>query len=316
MSSGASAEYNDSKLPEQLRLHPDIKQKLLEYRARRAFDAKDWIQKKCTAFNNYMKTCGLKAACVSVSGGVDSAVTLALMAHAKSLPDSPLQRILAISQPIHSSDWARNRAEEACKALGVEMIVVDQSQINVQLQSLVEGAVGVEGKDFARGQLRSYMRTPVNYYVAQLLSQQGLGCVVMGTGNQDEDGYLGYFCKAGDGVVDVQLIADLHKSEVFAVGAALGVPASTLSAPPSADLWQGQTDEEELGFPYDFVELFTGDYLKRSDEDKVVFKKSLSPEGLKQFEHWAAEAEQVHRRNRHKFVSPFNINVLSPSSKL
>ena len=77
--------------------------------------------------------------------------------------------------------------------------------------------------------------------------------MVMGTGNHDEDGYLGYFCKAGDGVVDVQLIADLHKSEVFKVGAVLGVPQSILSSPPSADLWEGQTDEDELGVTYDFV---------------------------------------------------------------
>ena len=60
----------------------------------------------------------------------------------------------------------------------------------------------------------------------------------------DEDGYLCYFCKAGDGVVDVQLIADLHKSEVFTVGKYLEVPEDILVAPPSADLWDGQTDEE------------------------------------------------------------------------
>jgi hypothetical protein len=53
-------------------------------------------------------------------------------------------------------------------------------------------------------------------------------------------GYLLYFCKAGDGTVDLQLIWDLHKSEVFAVGAYLGVPESILVAPPSADLWEGQ----------------------------------------------------------------------------
>jgi NAD+ synthase (glutamine-hydrolysing) len=59
---------------------------------------------------------------------------------------------------------------------------------------------------------------------------------------------LCYFCKAGDGVVDVQLIADLHKSEVFAVGRALNVPQQILSAAPSADLWEGQTDED-VSFP-------------------------------------------------------------------
>ncbi len=49
------------------------------------------------------------------------------------------------------------------------------------------------------------------------------------------------------GVADVQLINDLHKSEVFAVGRELGVPAAILEAPPSADLWNDQTDEGELG---------------------------------------------------------------------
>ena len=55
--------------------------------------------------------------------------------------------------------------------------------------------MGIEGGAFAKGQLRSYMRTPVAYYTAQLISQSGFPCIVMGTGNMDEDGYLLYFCK-------------------------------------------------------------------------------------------------------------------------
>jgi NAD+ synthase (glutamine-hydrolysing) len=54
-----------------------------------------------------------------------------------------------------------------------------------------------KGGTFADGQLRSYMRTPVNYYVAQLLSANGNLSIVLGTGNYDEDGYLRYFCKVG-----------------------------------------------------------------------------------------------------------------------
>jgi len=131
----------------------------------------------------------------------------------------------------------------------------------------------------------------------------------MGTGNKDEDGYLAYFCKAGDGVVDVQLIADIHKSEVFAVGKELGVPESTLVAPPSADLWDGQTDEDELGFSYDFVELFTGAYLPLTDTEKAAFKSSLSSSARETFEKWAAAAEKIHNRNKHKINSPHNINL-------
>lgn len=132
----------------------------------------------------------------------------------------------------------------------------------------------------------------------------------MGTGNRDEDGYLGYFCKAGDGVVDVQLISDLHKSEVFKVGAELGVPESILQSPPSADLWDGQTDEEELGVSYDFVELYTGWYLKQSEEKQKAFVNSMDEETMKEWIHYRDICENVHRRNAHKLNGPMNLNVL------
>ena len=66
---------------------------------------------------------------MSVSGGVDSAVTLGLMKYAMQMKDSPIQKILGISQPIHSSQWAYDRAVECGKALGVEIIVVDQTPV-------------------------------------------------------------------------------------------------------------------------------------------------------------------------------------------
>lgn len=134
--------------------------------------------------------------------------------------------------------------------------------------------------------------------------------MVMGTGNHDEDGYLGYFCKAGDGVVDVQLIADLHKSEVFKVGAVLGVPQNILSSPPSADLWEGQTDEDELGVTYDFVELYTGWFLKQSKEEQASFVEKMDKETLEEWEHLSSICEQVHRRNAHKLTGAVNLNVL------
>ena len=67
-------------------------------------------------------------------------------------------------------------------------------------------------KQFSSSMLKSYLRTPVAYSVASNYSG-----VVIGTGNLDEDGYLYYYCKFGDGAVDIGLIWDLHKSEVFTV---------------------------------------------------------------------------------------------------
>mmetsp|Transcript_4486 Transcript_4486/g.4946 ORF Transcript_4486/g.4946 Transcript_4486/m.4946 type:complete len:294 (-) Transcript_4486:48-929(-) len=281
-------------------LHEDLKGKLEAYRAKRAFSPEAWIEAKVAKLNAYMAQYGLKTCVTSVSGGIDSAVTLALCSHAKTKAGSPIVHVVGVCQPIHSSAWALARGRENIAAAGATEVIVDQTAIHSQLQALVDTATGITGSSFASGQLRSYMRTPVGYYVAQLYSQQGNPAIVMGTGNMDEDGYLAYFCKAGDGVVDVQLISDLHKSEVFQVARALGVPNNTVVAPPSADLWEGQTDEDELGFSYDFVELFTGAYLKLSDSEKEAFKASLSADALQQFHHLAAAAEGVHRRNAHK----------------
>ena len=256
-----------------------------------------------------MKKSGLSAACVSLSGGVDSAVTFALMNNAAKQEGSPIKRCVAIAQPINSTKSIMDRAYEAQKVLGGEIITVDQTELHGQLSKLVESAISIEGKSFAQGQLRSYMRTPVGYYVAQLVSQEGNPCIVMGTGNLDEDGYLLYYCKAGDGVVDVQLIADLHKSEVFAVGRELGVPSSILDAPPSADLWDGQTDEEELGFSYDFVELFTS--VQKWDEAKRnAAIAALSADAKAEWDKCTEAIVAVHNRNKHKLNSPLNINIL------
>lgn len=110
--------------------------------------------------------------------------------------------------------------------------------------------------------------------------------------------------------MDVQLIADLHKSEVFKVGAVLGVPQSILSSPPSADLWEGQTDEDELGVTYDFVELYTGWFLKQSKEEQASFVEKMDKETLEEWEHLSSICEQVHRRNAHKLTGAVNLNVL------
>ena len=155
--------------------------------------------------------------------------------------------------------------------------------------------------------MRSYMRTPINYYCAQLLTQSGYPAVVIGTGNMDEDGYLAYFCKAGDGVVDVQLISDLHKSEVFKTAEYLGVPMSIIKAKPSADLWEGQEDEKELGFTYDFIEFYTGVYLKMDEEYKKMFISDLNQDSYREFINFEEKCVAVHIRNRHKIGGVVNL---------
>ena len=287
--------------------HSTVADYLKTYRTSRAFNAGVWADEKCAKFNDYLKLHGLSGAIVAISGGVDSACTLALLKHTLDLPDSVLKKVMAINQPILSSDWALNRSKELCEAMGVDCVVVDQTENHAALVTKVDEQANIKGGSFATGQLRSYMRTPVSYYAAQLLSQEGNPAVVMGTGNQDEDGYLAYFCKYGDGAVDVQLISDLHKSEVFAVAKHLGVPESILVAPPSADLWEGQEDEKELGFTYDFIEVFTGYYLPLDESDKEKFIEALDEGERAEFLKNKEACEKIHNKNKHKLAGIVNL---------
>lgn len=283
-------------------MHPQLQEMLADVRRAKAFNPEAWVSNKVASLIAYMKSTGIKGCVINLSGGIDSSVTFALLSRAKAAASSPILRVLGIAQPILSTGSIQNRAYEL-SPYG-EIITVDQTPIFQSLAPLVDKACGIEGGFFARGNLKSYMRTPVAFYAAQLLSQSGTPAVVVGTGNYDEDGYLYYFSKAGDGVADISLIHDLHKSEVFAVGRYLGLPESILDAPPSADLWEGQTDEAEIGASYDFVELHT---VIQGNETLQSRISTLSAEAQAQYMKVAALLRAIHSRNKHKEKFPLNI---------
>lgn len=86
------------------------------------------------------------------------------------------------------------------------------------------------------------------------------------------------------------------------------MPESIVKSAPSADLWEGQTDENEMGFTYDFVEFYTGYYLKLDKNNREQFINSLSTESLKEFRRDSELVEKTHQRNSHKLNgSPVNI---------
>ena len=281
-------------------MNSELETLLDRIRKEKAFNPDTWVKSKISKLNDYMKLSNLKTCVVSVSGGIDSAVTYYLSLQAAAQPDSPIERVIGLAQPIHSTPEIQNRAYE----LDGPIITINQDEIFDQLAGICCSALGVaKDNQFANGQLKSYMRTPVAYYVSQLLGS----ALVLGTGNKDEDGYLGFFCKAGDGVCDVQLISDLHKSEVYSVGCHLNVPESILIAPPSADLWPGQTDENELGVGYDFVELYTVVMVYSDEDRRDEYLSSISEVSRQLLFKMGERVDHVHRRNKHKFGGIVNL---------
>lgn len=283
---------------------------LNQYRKNKNFNAIDYINNKSLILNNYMKKFNLKSIIVGVSGGIDSAVVLGLIDYAKNQPNSPIEKIVPVSLPVFNSgatgqDTARNRAIEYISQLNLSPNVVDLSTSHDVLSNTIEKTLNIHSEDWAKGQLVSYIRTPALYYISSLLTQltqEGKPGIVAGTTNRDEGLYLGYFGKASDGLVDIQLISDLHKSEVYKVGQALNVPKSILNITPQGDMFDGRIDEEVFGATYDFVELYLY-YLSLSLDNKINIIKQLNSAAKEQFDFLSSNLENLHSYNKHKYLN-------------
>jgi len=277
-------------------------------RQEKKFNAKDYVERKAKLLNDYMTKFNLKACVVAVSGGIDSAVVLGIVNYAYRQANSPIKKILPLLLPITKSTGVTNqkeatmRGEELCKKLDLKPYIIDLSKINKVIRNDLESVIGITGEDWAIGQLGPYSRTPILYYTTSLLCQEGYNAIICGTTNKDEGTYLGYIGKASDGMVDVQIISDIHKSEVYKVGEYLGIPKSIMEITPSGDMYDNRTDETVFGAPYDFVELYLN-YLNYPKIKQKELLKSLDKESQEQFKFYANNLENLHRYNLHKYMA-------------
>ncbi|MGA2110813.1 MAG: NAD+ synthase [Anaerolineales bacterium] len=182
---------------------------------------------------------GLDGAVVGVSGGVDSSLSCFLCAQAL----GP-QKVLAVLMPYRTSspDSLRD-AEEIVRLSGVRGLTVE---ITPMVEALL--AKFPEADQRRRGNIMARARMIVLY--DQSAAQ---GKIVVGTGNKTEI-LLGYTTLYGDSACGLNPIGDLYKNQVRQLARAVGVPDHIVAKAPTADLWQGQTDEGELGFTYDQVD--------------------------------------------------------------
>ena len=185
---------------------------------------------------------------VGVSGGIDSAVTASLCARTG-------MDTLLVEMPIYQAESQVSRAREHMNQLssthsGVRQIQVELTPVFDALVSELPSAENEELKHLTLANTRARLRMTTLYHLAGINR-----LLVAGTGNKVEDFGVGFFTKYGDGGVDVSPIADLLKTEVYALGKVLGVNQAILQAPPTDGLWgDDRTDEEQIGATYPELE--------------------------------------------------------------
>jgi len=201
-----------------------------------------WIRDKVLA-------AGCKGVVVGISGGLDSSVLAVLCHHA--FPQS----MVGLLMPCYSSqeDVEHARTMVSKFSIPIKTVVLD-TVFDTLLKALPDDRVDPSISRLAEGNLKARLRMLTLYYFANQLKY-----MVAGSGNRSELS-IGYFTKYGDGGVDILPLGGLVKGQVKEVGNFLGIPQEIIDKPPSAGLWQGQTDEGELGLSYDELDryLITG----------------------------------------------------------
>ena len=188
---------------------------------------------------------GRKGVVIGMSGGVDSSVAAVLCQRA--FPQSTLGLLI----PCYSSQEDEQHALAVAGKFSIPTrTVLLDSIIDSLLRILPDNSTDPEASQLARANLKPRLRMLTLYYFANQLKY-----VVVGSSNRSELA-VGYFTKYGDGGVDIIPLGNLVKRQVRQLASILGIPQDIIDKPPSAGLWPGQTDEDDLGFSYDQLDRY------------------------------------------------------------
>lgn len=184
---------------------------------------------------------------IGISGGVDSALVAALIKQAA--PSNSMGLIM----PCYSSEEDVAHGKMVAEQIGIEHRVVDIAPAHRSIMDALSFDNGL-GKEAALrssdSNLRARLRMAALYAEANYRNY-----LVVGTDNAAEL-LIGYFTKYGDGGVDLILPGALLKCEVYHMARVMGLPKEVIYKAPSAGLWQGQTDEGEIGLSYDIIDSY------------------------------------------------------------
>ena len=242
---------------------------------------------------DYCDKAGLSGFIVGISGGVDSGLASTLCARTG-------KKTILLSMPIHQGQAEYDRAKSHIADL--EKRFPNVTSLDIDLTATFDQLLNDLPEDAANHQLsmantRSRLRMTTLYAVGQAND-----CLVCGTGNKVEDFGVGFFTKYGDGGVDVSPIADLTKSDVWALATEVGVIQEIVDAVPTDGLWNdGRSDEDHIGASYPELEWameYKGDGTILSERQQEV---------LKIYNHW-------HRITKHK-IEPIPVCMIPEELK-
>jgi len=204
----------------------------------------NWLQEQVEQAN-------VKGLVVGLSGGLDSAVVANLIKRA--VPNDSLAVIMPCESPLEDLEDAAALVEQArITDLTIDLTATYQQLFTTIGRELKENDVHQpENDQLASANLKARLRMVTLYTIAT-----NHNYLVVGTDNAAE-WYTGYFTKYGDGGVDINPLVHLTKGRVKEMAEFLGVPQQIIDKKPSAGLWAGQTDENEMGTTYDMID----DYL-------------------------------------------------------
>jgi NAD+ synthase len=211
-----------------------------------------WIRDKTLAAK-------CKGVVLGLSGGLDSSV-VAVLCH-RAFP----QNTLAVLMPCYSNKEYIEHARLVANKFSIPTrTVVLDSVFDGLLKVLPDDKVAPDASRLAQANIKARLRMLTLYYFANRLKY-----MVVGASNRDEL-TIGYFTKYGDGGADILPLGNLLKGQVKELAQFLGIPEPIINKPPSADLWEGQTDEGELGFSYNELDRYLA-----SGEASAEIKKRI-----------------------------------------
>ena len=214
---------------------------------------------------NYLESNGMNTYVLGVSGGVDSSLCAALARNAVGK-----DKLHCLIVPIDSAKEDIEDALTLVKDLDLKYDIIDASEtFRTYLKDFEKCGMSFDRSTL--GNLKARMRMSILYAVAQ--NERGL---VIGTDNADER-CVGYFTKYGDGACDILPIAHLVKAEVVEASKILGIRPSLAERVPTAGLYEGQTDEKEMGVSYKDLDAYVlGKEVNETAKKRIQYLERIS----------------------------------------